>query len=54
MRRSEAEIRASIRANERLAREYAEIGDLDGFLRCDARVQSLKSGLAWRKKENEK
>lgn len=41
----EKEVRARIRANERLAIEYEEIGDLEGSLRCGSRARSLKAGL---------
>lgn len=37
------EIYAKIRANERLAREYKEIGDMKGYLRCIARVKEYRS-----------
>lgn len=42
---SEEDIHAKIRANERLAREYKEIGDTKGYLRCTARVKKMKEGL---------
>lgn len=41
----EKETHAKIRANERLAREYKEIGDRKGYLRCTARVKNLKRGI---------
>ena len=47
----EKALHARIRANERLSREYEEIGDITRSLRCRARVKALKSELA-RKMEN--
>lgn len=46
MNEEEKNIRARIRANERLAREYEEIGDISGSLRCKARAEALKFKLA--------
>ena len=46
MNEEEKKLRARIRANERLAREYEEIGDISGSLRCKARAEALKFVLA--------